>query len=266
MALQYLTISCIRHIAVGFVLASFHSVAQALPYGAPNCPTNQAAPQGFHLMEYEGRTRQTGPIGNYGLDLFVDGTLVDPTAPGTFTANETHAIRIQSRNPKQRPYRGVLLLLHHASLDLSGGMAPVAPYQSAPGCRGTTIAGVTHQNNLGKNSSQPVSWLRWDTVGTTNIKLDVSIVVDNNSTHSLFYYTQFTLESMAAVPGGAVPTASPMRTLTEQPTVTKLAISKSPNKAVVSTPAQKRCGLLRAGLFCPLTRCGWGGKLLGICK
>jgi hypothetical protein len=232
---------------------NFAVVVQALPTGAPNCETKEAAPDGFHKMQWPGRSRRTGSIAQYGLDLFVDGTLVRPLTTTKFTANETHAIRVVPRNPKQRPYRGVFLLVHHNdNLDMSTALTPLDPFQTAPGCRGTKIGGVTHRNNLWKNSTEPIALLRWDGVGTTDIRLNVNVVIDNNWTDSIFYYTQFTLESIVANPD-IVPTASPLPNFSE---------SSNPTLS----PPTKRCGMLHMGVFCPLEACGWAGRLLGMCR
>jgi hypothetical protein len=233
-------------------------VVQALPTGAPNCETKEAAPDGFHKLTWPGRSRRTGSIAQYGLDLFIDGTLVRPssTVPTKFTANETHALRVVPRNPLQRPYRGVFVLVHHDSLDTSTALTPLELYQSAPGCRGTKIAGVTHRNNLWKNSSEPIALLKWDAVGTTDLRINVNVVIDNNWTDSVYFYTQFTLESVLANPD-IVPTASPLPNYSESTIPT---VSSSP------PPPTRRCGLLHMGVFCPKTACGWAGRLLGMCR
>jgi hypothetical protein len=132
------------------------------------------------------------------------------------------------------------LLLHHASLDTSAALTPLAPFQTAKGCRGTKIGGVTHRDNLWKNSSEATALLRWDEVGTTQIRLNVNVVIDNNFTDSIFYYTQFTLESIMAN-ADMVPTASPLPNYSD------------------AQPTADRCGLFRLGVICPLTACGWGG-------
>jgi hypothetical protein len=41
----------------------------------------------------------------------------------------------------------------------------------------------------------------------------------------------------------------------------------APSPMTPTTPSTNRkCGLLRLGLFCPLQGCGWIGRFLGQCK
>jgi hypothetical protein len=247
-------------------------VVDSLPIGAPNCAIDQPAPGGLHLLVRPSRIRETGPISNHGLNLILDGRTIEDGggSPGSFTINQDHTIQIQSRRsavfPPLEPYRGVLLLLHQSSsgLDMSKALVPLGMYQSAPGCLGTLVAGVTHQEDAFKNQTLPIALLRYNVVAT-GIKLDVNVVVANNSTHSLYYYTQFTLDAVAS------PTAAPTKSPTKRPTLAPtrrptMPPTKAPVTTVPLSSSPSSCGLFRRGIFCPLSGCGWIGRLLGLCR
>jgi hypothetical protein len=253
----------------------------ARPDGAPNCELNGAAPMSQHLISSPIKSHITGSIADYGYDLVINGRVMDPNGGvGQFLVNQTQAVQFRLRpnaSTLPEPWRGVLLIVHQTGVDRSTALTPVMPtYQAAGGCTGQPVSGVTHPDNERKNTSAPVALLRINQLNSTNLRLNVNLVIANNATNSIYYYSQFNLETVTALAPTRVPTRRPTRAPTRAPTKapTKAPIrpsTKSPTKAPTKAPTlaptkSKRCGLLGLRIFCPIRRCGILGTALGLCK
>jgi hypothetical protein len=251
-------------------------VVRARPDGAPNCELNGAAPMSQHLTSSPVKSRVTGSIADYGYDVVIGGRIMDANGVGQFLVNQTHAVQFRLRpnvTTIPEPWRGVLLIVHQAGVDRSTALTPVTPaYQMAIGCTGQAVSGVTHPDNERKTTTAPVALLRINQLNSTNLKLNVNLVIANNATNSIYYYSQFALETVTALAPTRAPTWRPTRAPTRTPTKpptkppTK-SPTKSPTKVPTKAPTKsKRCGLLGLRIFCPIRRCGVLGTAIGWCK
>jgi hypothetical protein len=256
-------------------------LVRARPDGAPNCELNGAAPMSQHLTSSPVKSRVTGSIADYGYDLVINGRIMDPNGVGQVLVNTTQAVQFRLRPSVTIPpeaWRGVLLIVHQAGVDRSTELTPVTPaYTVAGGCTGQPVSGVTHPDNGLKNTSAPVALLRMTQLNSTNLRLNVNLVIANNATNSIYYYSQFALEAVTALAPTRAPTRAPIRPPTKSPNKapTKAPIqppTKAPTKPPTKVPTRaptkpnKLCGLFSLRIFCPIRRCGVLGTALGLCK
>ena len=201
----------------------------ALPNGAPICAIGDSNVRNLHLAA--ARNPKSGQIQAGDFDVFINGVILNRTATGNntfpFEVSRNDTISIKSLKGKQ--FKGVLVILSQGENNTKAGLLPQAPYKDAIGCEGLEWAGLSHDENSLKEEMN--STLRWDILGDKFL-FDVNIVVQNNVSGSIYYYSQYKLIAVA-----------------------------------VQAPA-KPCGILGLELFCPGTGtgCGFFGRLLGRCE
>lgn len=214
--------SNILYCALTFLLV-VNVAVYSFPDGAPTCFTGGSAPRDLHILP--ARNPQSGEISLQGFQVFIDDVEVVQGTISRFEAKLDHVIRVQSSTGVE--FKGALVLLSKVDVDVSTGLSVKADsvdYQLAPVCLETFTAGITH---IGRNVKQVFeSTLRLDK-GIKNLQLDVNVVLQNNITGSLFYWSKFEVESF----GNAPP----------------------------------KCGILGLRIWCPLKACGIVGRLLRIC-
>ena len=209
------------------------SVVTALPGGAPSCEVGEAAPQSLHLNI--DRNPQTGPLSTGTYTVTINGALLVPGEKAVVPAQAVNEVIVSSETGLQ-PFRGVLAILNKEGTVFTNGVelsvsATDPLLQEAFECDVTTgRSGVTHKSPDLKTSAELM--LNVDS-NLDDVFLDVNVVVANNDIEgSIYYYDRYTLQFTGA--------------------------TSAPTQA----PADRKCGLLRLGFFCPFTFCGIFGRLL----
>jgi hypothetical protein len=186
------------------------------------------------------RDPKTGTIefGRYQAVLAGTAMITDPSDPtfaNTFQPGVENTLVVQAGAGNF--FKGLLVIASGGNADDIDSLDTKTPKaltisdevrsQVAPGCAEFDVAGITHTSNNEKRSLG--MRFQWPRAGE-KLFLDVNIVKTNNSTSgSEYYFTQY------------------------------------PMQAGTSCDA-RRCGLLRLGIFCPLTLCGLFGRTLGLCN
>lgn len=207
-----------------FIL-SFLWAVSAFPDGTPNCEIGASSTRSLHLIA--ARKPQTGQIQVGGFDVFINDKLLEVTVTGEnlfdFDAGVDNILSIKSSEGKQ--FKGVLIILSQNQTNTKTSLTPLPPYQVPIACEKLPYSGYTHTEPSLKSTADGT--LRWDIAGDEFL-LDVNIVVQNNATGSIYYYTNYRLRAV--------------------------------------TPVDKSCGLLGLSILCPLTFCGLFGSILGLCN
>ena len=214
------------------------AVVQALPDGAPVCDIGEAAPGSLHQSPF--RQPETGSLAAGGFQVLLDDAALDPAVPKAVSANQDIQVRVTSLDGTKE-FRGVLLILSQAGFSSTIGAfqlttdEELAVQISGP-CIDDGYAGITHVNNDLK-SNVTASMIFDKNYG--DLKFDVNIVVQNRGPGqggSQYFHSQYSMK----VEGGA----------------------SSATAAPATAPTNLSCGLFGGGIFCPLTLCGFFGRLL----
>jgi hypothetical protein len=212
--------SFVRHL-----LFFFAATVSAFPDGTPNCEIGSSSTRSLHLIA--ARNPQSGQIQKGGFDVFINDKLLEVTVTGPnvfdFDVGVDNKLTIKSSTGKQ--FKGVLIILSKEGSNTTLNLTPLPPYQVPIACAKLPYSGFTHTEPSLKSTADGT--LRWDTLGD-ELLLDVNIVVQNNATGSVYYYTNYKLRAAA--------------------------------------PVEESCGLLGLSIFCPLSFCGVFGRLLGLCS
>jgi hypothetical protein len=209
-----------------FTLLGLTVYVSSFPDGTPNCEVGASSTRSLHLIA--ARKPVSGQIQKGGFDVFINNQklVVTTTGPNLFSFNAGQDNTLTIKSDAGNQLKGVLIILSKGENNTKSSLTPLDPYQVPIACEKLPYSGFTHKEPSLKSSAS--GKLRWDTVGDEFL-LDVNIVVQNNATGSIYYYTNYRLQAV--------------------------------------TPAEpKSCGLLGLNLFCPLTFCGIFGKLLGLCS
>ena len=220
------------------LISAFVSFITARPEGAPACDIGAASVQEQHLQS--DRDPKTGSLEFGKYQTVLDGTAIitvqsDPTFANLFQPGVENTLSIQS-GPGSF-LKGLLVIASGGesdevdSLDTRTPKALVvtdsARTQLTPACSGFSVSSITHNSAAEKRNVAMT--FQWPT-GGQKLFLDVNIVKTNNSTSgSEYYHTQYPMQS-----------------------------------DTLCDPSN--CGLLKLGIFCPLTSCGLIGRLLGLCN
>jgi hypothetical protein len=216
--------------------------SSGFPGGAGGCAPNRAAVEGSHLAT---PARQTGPLGNGGLQVVLDDEIVLRSTQWTnFTVGEDHTLTLKTINDQGTPFRGFLFRLG------PGDNSQVDTREALQGTTSDTsvaenlcvvdqgVGGLTHTDSELKDTVRGI--LRMDRVAT-NMPLDVTVVIQNRNGLSEFYYQQFRINAVTGntQPGGPAPP-------TPSPVIQSVAPAPTP-PATVPLPQQK---------VAPETKCG----------
>jgi hypothetical protein len=175
-----------------FVATALLASAQAFPSGAGGCDGGQAAVNGFHLSELNGKTIETGSLTDGNVGLLLNGVPLDPAATTAvnFTAGAVNVLTLAGTSP----YRGLLIRLAAPSgVDTTTALLEVSDdLKDAAGVCTAPVVGITHTNSDLK-FSQSVSLM---IAAEGEVTLDVTVVVANNATDSIYYYSGYTLNAV----------------------------------------------------------------------
>jgi hypothetical protein len=169
-----------------FVATALFASAQAFSTGAGGCEGGQAAVAGFHLAE--GKAIETGSLEDGGVGLYLNDVLLDPTTVVNFTANGLNFLSLNGTSD----YRG-LLVRASSNADTEFPLMELSDdLQDAAVCT-APITGITHTNSDLKNNHNMSLFL-----GAGDLSLDVTVVFANNNTDSIYYYSSYMLNAVAA--------------------------------------------------------------------
>ena len=198
-------------------------VVVALPGGAPVCTVGSAAPSSLHL------TRPfilTGglPLGNFkvviGANQLSGGTFVNRV-----TANTNLSLQVSGAE-----FKGVLVILNKDGTNLVSSLTTSSSLlQTQSSCPPSGYGGFTHTSRDVKTSVSATI----NMPANLEAFLDVNVVVANNATSSIYYYSRYMLSTMPA------PVAAPVSTPVKAPVAAPVAVPvKAPVAAPVSTPVK----------------------------
>ena len=196
----------------------------AAPNGAGGCNGGTAAVGGPHLSQ---ATVLTGTLSEGGLSLDVDGVVVaeggtitvTDGVPSSFTVvgGDGSVPAVGATSPPPGNFRGFLIRAEVPADGMSDWVVDVTAdpnAQEAAVCSSTATAniiGITHNSNVDKTSASGSSTLDGAAAGTAGT-VDVTVVIENGSGVSVYYYSGYTLQVVA---GGApvapiAPTEAPV--------------------------------------------------------
>jgi hypothetical protein len=164
--------------------------AAGFPSGAGGCVTGEPSVSGPHVPSASGDLTLSGN----GIEVSVDGTVLDPDTPLSISAGEEHVITITATGAT--PFRGYLMALStSAGTDLSAALAPEddAAGQAASVCA-APLFGITHTSNADKTEVSSVFSLDEE----TELILDVTVVIVNSGGVSEYGYGGYRLSNGAA--------------------------------------------------------------------
>jgi hypothetical protein len=175
-------------------IALLSSSAHAFSTGAGGCSGGQAAVMGFHLSTNGGKVTTTGSLADGGIGLLLDGVPLDAAAATAknFSADEPHVLTVAGTSD----YRGMLVRLSAASgVDTTSSLLEVSEdLQDADTCV-APVVGITHTSSNLKNAQS----MSLQLLSEGEVTIDVTVVVANNSTDSIYYYSSYTLNAVGAV-------------------------------------------------------------------
>jgi hypothetical protein len=143
----------------------------AYPTGAGGCVSGAPSVGSPHLPSSTGDLTLTGN----GIEVSVDGTVLDPSTPFAITAGSEHVITVSATGAT--PFRGFLVALSTSTgLDLSTALLPqdTTLAQVAGACT-APLFGVTHTSNADKTTASALLNLADD----ADLTLDVTVVIQN---------------------------------------------------------------------------------------
>jgi hypothetical protein len=141
------------------------------PTGAGGCVSGAPSVGSPHLPSSTGDLTLTGN----GIEVSVDGTVLDPSTPFAITAGSEHVITVSATGAT--PFRGFLVALSTSTgLDLSAALLPqdTTLGQVAGACT-PPLFGVTHTSNVDKTTASALLNLADD----ADLTLDVTVVIQN---------------------------------------------------------------------------------------
>lgn len=211
------------------LLSCLLAIVSSRPDGAPSCESGTANVQSLHLDP--SRNPRTGDLSSNGFAVYLNGTLLESgnlTSPTLFRAHTNNDLQVKALNGT---FRGILMLLYQPAVNVHDGegLSASQPLKAAVGCVGTLTSGVTHSNNDPKGEANAI--IHYDTtVGVAT--LDINIVVANNDIEgSAYFFQKYYLQAFGEE----------------------------------EEEEEEPCGLFGLSVFCPLTRCGFFGRLFGLC-
>lgn len=268
-----------------FAALAIVNVVVALPGGAPVCTVGSAAPSSLHL------TRPfilTGglPLGNFkvviGANQLSGGTFVN-----RITANTNLSLQVSGAE-----FKGVLVILNKDGTNLVSSLTTSSSLlQTQSSCLPSGYGGFTHTSRDVKTSVSATI----NMPANLEAFLDVNVVVANNATSSIYYYSRYILSTMPAPVAAPVsppvkaPVTAPVATPVKAPVTAPVAapvkapvavapvsppvVVKAPTSAPVAAPVavpvgaptRAPCGLLGLSIFC-FNGCGLFGRILGLCE
>jgi hypothetical protein len=191
--------------------------ARGFPSGAGGCEGGRAAVGGSHLEEGGGggggKGYVTGPLSDGRLDFLLNNRVADADAPFVQAfAGERYDVTVITVPDTGAFFRGALIRVEGAAA--ADAATTFFTLQAGVNAQGAgvcdeqpgDVVGITHTDNEAK--TQLGGTLTFDATGEATV--DVTVVVSNNATDSIYYYSGFTLSVVAPdEPQPVAPAASP---------------------------------------------------------
>jgi hypothetical protein len=198
---------------------SFSSGAGACFGGDPNVRFSHIS----NLGQPDGRQIVRGSLPEGGLQVLLGGAPLSPDSLNFFTKGEGYALKVVGDDS----YKGILIRLE-AGAGVDTTAALIVEEEDSNLLYEASICsdpsqGITHSSSVLKNNVGGT--VRLDEL--TDVGIGVTIVIANNSTAAISYFSQFQLQVTEAPT--ASPTVSPTKAPTPNPTV-------PPTKAPTTAP------------------------------
>ena len=226
-----------------WLLLSLPLASHAFPIGAGDCPGGRAAVGSVHLSA---GSVTTGRLEDNNLRVQINGQVLDPDSPSIILqAGVEHAWMVadgssQSRQPSEG-FRGFLLRLgggrgvgegaDDAEIDTTVALSSASDNvkEAFAACvLSQGVGGVTHNENELKTAVSGI--LRLDEIAS-DLQLDVTVVVENRNSNSVYYYSSYTLEFREE----AQPTTGSSPSPTAAPSNPSIATTTSPTDSPTSS-------------------------------
>jgi hypothetical protein len=193
------------------ILLTLVPAGYSFPSGAGACIRGESNLRFGHISNLgqpEGRPIVTGSLAEGGLQVLLGGAPLSPNSLNFFTKGEEYALKVVGDDS----YKGILIRLE-AGAGVNTTAALIVEEEDSALLYETSVCsepsqGITHSSSVLKNNIGGT--VRVDEI--TNVGIGVTIVVANNSTTAISYFSQFQLEVTEA------PTAAPARPPTFSPT------------------------------------------------
>jgi hypothetical protein len=204
---------------------SFPAGAGACFRGDPNVRFSHVS----NLGQPAGRPIVSGSLAEGGLQVLLGGVPLSTTSTNFFNVGEDYSLKVVGDDS----YRGILIRLEApAGVDTTASLIVEEEDSNLlyePSICTEPSQGITHSTNVLKNNIGGT--VRVDEL--TNVGIGVTIVVANNRTTAIHYFSQFQLEVTEA------PTAAPTRTPTFFPTeAPTLAPTNAPTFRPTRSPTE----------------------------
>jgi hypothetical protein len=261
----------------------------SFPGGAGACFQGVSNVQFSHvsnLGQPAGRPVVSGsPLAEGGLQVLLGGVTLSTDSTNFFTIGEDYTLKVVG----EESYKGILIQLNAgAGVDTTAALVVEEEDRDLLNEANICTApsqGITHSSNVLKNNIGGT--VRLDEL--TDVSIGVTIVVANNSTAAISYFTQFQLEATEAptsaptrsptkVPTNA-PTRAPTKEPTQNPTISSqpsVSPTKAPTRAPTKEPTQNPTISSQPSIFCVAagskctindTCCGNGANVcIGVCS
>lgn len=186
------------------VLSPAHQVA-AFPSQAGGCVGGRPAVGGAHLAG--DKETETGSLENSDYEVAIDGNVLADGALYTLTPGVKHEITLIATGDE--PFKGFLFRFgwpDQAEVEPLWTVTPGEGLAQRAAVCFIRAVGTCHSNNREKTLASTTFQIDEELDGLT---LDVTVVAENDSTESVYYYSGYELNSIALPPETDPPTPSP---------------------------------------------------------
>ena len=195
------------------LITAFCKSVFAYPSGAGSCAEGgDAIGQTGESHVATGKPINTGPLSDGGFSVTLGDSVLAQFQTFTFPINTKTSLTI---NSSSKQFKGFLIRLGETGTmtDLAFDGNTDSQLKVSPLCTAAGVGGITHTTSDDKTTI--TAYLNLDAVAA-DMPLDVTIVVDNDSVESIYYYSRFIVSSIDQAPAAApsatsLPTAATSR-------------------------------------------------------
>jgi hypothetical protein len=200
------------------LLTTTVSVGDAFPFAAGACPGGVPAVAGTtHTNTGQGKKQTTGSLSDGNLGVLLNGVALSEEQPASINVGQVHALELRGDGT----FKGFLVRLGPPTSQLVDLRESLSPLNETAQIATVTcvdveqVGGLTHTDNTVKTSTSGSLLV---TVPVQGLLMDVTVVVQQNSSISTFYYSNFVLHAIQEGDEGKDATESP--TLLDEPPAT----------------------------------------------
>lgn len=163
----------------------------SFPTGAGGCEGGQASVEGSHL-DTSKTVLQTGTLDDGQVQVSVNGSPLNTGAVLPVQVGKDYTVTVAASGA---PIRGILIR-SQCTIDLTDSLLPDDDLtQVAQICDGqsadNSVVGITHTSSAPKTRISSLL----NIPDRTTISFDVTVVMANNATHSIYYYTGYSIRA-----------------------------------------------------------------------